>query len=166
MRRFASLCGALCATLVLSACEQDTRSGADTGMATVPAAAPAPAPAAAEMISLAAVAGQWNVRSVPESDTDTAATLYVLNATADTSGWSITFPNREPIPMHVVAVAGDSIVTEAGPFESARRAGVQVRTHAVFRLQNDRLIGTTVARYETTGPDSVLRLRNEGTRTP
>ena len=39
-------------------------------------------------------------------------------ATADTSGWTLTFPNRKPVPVRVVAVDGDSIVTEAGPYES------------------------------------------------
>jgi hypothetical protein len=36
----------------------------------------------------------------------------------------------------------------------------------VYRLEGDRLVGTVVARYETTEADSVLRLASEGTRTP
>ena len=87
-------------------------------------------------------------------------------ATADRSGWSINFPNREPIPVRVVAVEGDSIMTEAGPFESVLRKGVQVSTQVVSRLQDGKLVGTTVARYAVSGPDTVARLRFEGTRAP
>lgn len=167
MRRVARCSPILCAALLLAGCEGAGDRGADTLAAdtgaAAPAAAPMPAPAG---ISLATVAGRWNMRSVPESGTDTSATEYVLEATTSTGGWTITFPNREPIPTRVVAVEGDSIVVEAGPFESARRQGMQVSTHSVFRMQNDRLAGTTVARYVTTGPDSVLRLRSEGTRAP
>jgi hypothetical protein len=65
-----------------------------------------------------------------------------------------------------VTTSGDSIMVESGPFESVRRDGVTVRTNSVFRLEVDRLAGTTVAHYETSEADSVLRLRVEGTRAP
>jgi hypothetical protein len=65
-----------------------------------------------------------------------------------------------------VSTSGDSIIVDAGPFESVRRDGVTVRTRAAYRIEGDRMIGTTVARYETSGADSVLRLRTEGTRAP
>jgi len=44
------------------------------------------------------------------------------------------------------------------------RKGVKVTTHSVFRLQDGKLVGTTVARYTTKGADSVRNLRSEGTR--
>jgi hypothetical protein len=66
--------------------------------------------------------------------------------------------------MHVVAVAGDSIVTKAGPFESVLRKGVKVTVQSVNRLQDGKLVGTTIAHYATSGPDSVRNLRFEGTR--
>lgn len=114
-------------------------------------------------ISLADVAGTWNVRSTVEGDENTMVT-YDMVATADRSGWSLNFPGRPPIPLRVVAVEGDSVVTEAGPFESVLRKGVQVRTRVVGRLQDGKLVGTTVARYAVSGPDTVARLRFEGTR--
>lgn len=124
---------------------------------------PAPVPA----ISLASVAGTWNVVSKPTSGSDTSSTRYVLTATADTTGWSFMFPNRPtPIPMRIVSVDGDSITAEAGPFESSRRKGVQVSTRLVMRMDADRLTGSTRARYQTTGPDSVLTLDIVGTRAP
>jgi hypothetical protein len=162
MRRF-PLLGIACCTLALAACGGGDTEGTDTAMGdTAGMVAPMPAPAA---LSLADVAGRWNMRAVPESG-DTTPTMYVLTATADTTGWTITFPNREPVPTRVVAVAGDSVVTETGPYESARRRGVQVTTQAVFRMMGDSLVGTTVAHYRTTGADSVLRLRSSGTKAP
>ncbi|MDQ3948765.1 MAG: hypothetical protein M3282_00325, partial [Gemmatimonadota bacterium] len=111
------------------------------------------------------VAGRWTVRAVPETG-DTTAVVSQLNASADTAGWTMTLPNRPPVATRVVLVSGDSIVTENGPYESVLRKGVQVRTRSVMRLRDGKLVGNTVARYTTTGPDSVLRLRTEATRTP
>jgi hypothetical protein len=124
-------------------------------------------PAPTATISLADVAGRWNVTSAPESGADTTTTRYVLNAMSDTAGWTITFPNRpQPVAVRVVSVDGDSIMTEAGPFESVRRKGVQVTSRTVFRRDGDRLVGSTRARYASTGADTVLVLRLEGTRAP
>ncbi len=36
---------------------------------------------------------------------------------ADTEGWTFTSPTGGPMAMHVKSMAGDSIVTDAGPFE-------------------------------------------------
>ena len=128
------------------------------------AAAPE-APAAQAPIALADIAGKWSMRSMTESGDSTLVT-YELVAAGDTSGWSLNFPKRKPIPMRVVAVAGDSIVTEAGPFESALRKGVKVSTNSVMRLQDGKLVGMTIAHYATSGADSVRNLRIEGTRAP
>ena len=86
--------------------------------------------------------------------------------TPDKEGWTLNFPNREPIPIRVVAVEGDSVVSEAGPFESVLRKGVQVSTEVVTRLQGGRLVGTVTAHYRVTGADSVAHLAFEGTRAP
>ena len=59
---------------------------------------------------------------------------------------------------------GDSIVADASPYESVLQKGVKVTTHSVFRLQDGKLVGTTVAHYATKGADSVRNLRSEGTR--
>ena len=162
MRR-SHICFALCCCAALvAACGKSDTEAADTAAADTTAAA---APAAPAPLSLSQIAGRWNARSVPETG-DTTPTTFLLNATADTTGWTITFPRRQPIRTRVVAVEGDSIVTETGPYESARRKGVRVTTRVVWRLEGDRLVGSTIARYVTTGPDSVLRLRSEATRAP
>ena len=160
MRRSRSL-GFTCCALLLAACGGGDAEVADTMLADSTAM---PAPAGVTL-ALADVAGRWNMRAVPESG-DTTPTMYVLMATADSSGWSITFPDREPVPTRVVAVGGDSLVLETGPYESARRAGVQTTTTTTLRMVGDSLVGPSVARYQTTGADSVLRLRSSGTRAP
>jgi hypothetical protein len=159
----------LLALAALAGCSSSERRADDTAAAVaVPESAAGSVvatPAAAAPISLAAVAGRWQVRAVPETG-DTTATTYVLTATSDTTGWMMAFPDRPPVPLRVVAVAGDSVVIEAGPYQSVRRKGVQVTTNGVMRMDGDRLVGSTVAHYRTSGPDSVLKLRTEGTRRP
>jgi hypothetical protein len=119
----------------------------------------------AQPISLGDVAGRWTVRAVRETG-DTTPIISQLNASADTSGWTMTLPDRPPTATRVVAVAGDSIVTENGPYESVLRKGVKVTTRSVMRLRDGKLVGYTVARYSTPNADSILRLRTEAIRTP
>jgi hypothetical protein len=78
----------------------------------------------------------------------------------------MTLPGRKPVPVRVVAVAGDSIVTEAGPYESVLRKGVQVSTRNVSRLRDGKLVGRIEARYTAKGGDSVAYRSSEGTRAP
>jgi hypothetical protein len=149
-----------CVVLCVACARADRDTATDT-------AAGATETAASATIALADVAGKWNVTAKPEGGTDTTSTLYVLTATGETTGWTIMFPNRaQPVPVRVVAVEGDSIVTEAGPYESVRRRGVQVTTRNVLRKQGDRLVGSTRARYASTGADTVLVLRTDATRAP
>ena len=148
-----------CIAVALVGCKPAEKP-AETTTAEAPAMDAAPAG-----LSLADMAGTWNVKSKLEGS-DSVVVTYDLVTTADQNGWTLKFPNRDPIPMRVVAVEGDSVVTEAGPFESALRKGVQVSTHVVSRVQDGKLVGTTVARYQVTGPDTVARLTFEGTRAP
>jgi len=152
MRRFAVLC--CCAAAVVGCAKSEPKA---------PAASPTPPPPPA--ISLADLAGKWTVRGMNEAR-DTTLVTYELNATADTSGWTIVFANRQTVPVRVAAVAGDSVVIDAGPYPSVLRRGAQVTTHGVLRLQGGKMVGLTVAHYRTTSPDSVRRIVAEGTRTP
>lgn len=119
--------------------------------------------AAAGTIALADVAGTWEVRTMAMGS-DSVIVTSKLVATGTNEGWMLTLPGRDPAPMRVILVSGDSIVTETGPYESVLRPGVMVTTRQVNRLQGGKLIGTVVARYQTTGADSVVNLRSEGTR--
>jgi hypothetical protein len=170
LRRFPRLlpsccyCGAAALVLGCSGSESRTRTSVETGRAAPPTAADSAAiTVRTRTIALGGIAGRWNMRAIPERG-DTFPTFYVLNATTDTSGWTITFPNRSPIPLRLVAVTGDSVVVEAGPYQSARRKSVQVRTHTVFRRQGEMLIGRVAAHYNQKGPDTLLYLRTEGIR--
>jgi hypothetical protein len=153
MRFFVSLC---CAAVVAGCSKPDAPPAQDT----TAVAAPAPAP-----ISLAEVAGKWTVRTMAENS-DSVLVTSEMTATADTSGWMTMIPGRPAMATRVIEVAGDSITTEFGPFESVLRPGVQVTTRSVMRLRDGKLVGTLIARYPTAGADSVVRLRLEATRAP
>jgi hypothetical protein len=156
MRSFA-MC---CCVIVLAGCAKPEQQAAkDSATASLAAGATA-AP-----ISLATVAGKWAMRTMAATS-DSVLVSYEMVAAGDPSGWTFNFPNRAPVPIRVLATQGDSIVTEAGPYESVLRKGIQVSTHSVMRLQDGKLVGTTVAHYSGGGPDSVLNLRTEGTRAP
>ena len=112
-----------------------------------PPAAPAPAVQAQRAgIKLADVAGRWESRSMVGAK-DSVVVTYTLTATADTKGWTITFPGRDPIPARVVSVGGDSIIIEAGPFASVLRPGQMVTTRTVTHYTGDTGTGTFDAHY-------------------
>jgi hypothetical protein len=159
LRRVAIAC---CTTLVIAGCAKSDQAAKDT---TVAPAAAAPPPAAAPALSMADFAGKWQVRAVPETGKDTTPTNYVLTATADTTGWMIDFPSGVKVPTHV-AVSGDSVLIKTGTFPSQRRKNVKVMTEGSARIQNGKLVGTTIAHYSNAGADSVLRLHIEGTKMP
>jgi hypothetical protein len=144
---------------VLTGCarpEQGTPKGTEESAAVQPATA---------SISLAEVAGKWKVRSTDEAGGNVV--VSGLTATSDTTGWTMEVPNnRKPIPVRVIAVAGDSIVAEAGPFQSALRKGLQVNTRTTYRVQDGKLVGDIEARYRIKGTDSVAHRPLEGTRAP
>lgn len=154
----------ICCVAGVVACAKTDRDAAASDSAAGATETPA---AATPTASLADFAGTWNVLAKPESGSDTSTTRYTLNATADSTGWTITFPGRpQPVAVRIVALQGDSVVTEAGPFQSVRRRNVQVTTRNVLRKEGDRLVGSTRARYASTGADTVLVLRTEATRAP
>jgi predicted lipoprotein len=118
--------------------------------------------AMAPTIALSYVAGVWTMRVMPEIGYSTVLTAE-MNLSADPAGSTITFQGRPPIPMTVRA-DGDSVITDAGPYDSALRANQKVTTHGVFRLVNGELHGMTTAHYQTTGADSVARFRTVATK--
>jgi hypothetical protein len=149
------------AVLTLAACTKE-QPAKDTAAAMAPAA-PEAAPAAPAAISLADVAGKWNMVTIPVSGTDTTPTKVVMTATADTTGWVMTLPSGKLVKHHV-SVSGDSIMMKSEPYASMRRKGKTVVTEGVYRLQGGKLVGTTTAHYANSGADSVLVLKAEGTK--
>jgi hypothetical protein len=141
---------------VLFACSKKETPAADTSAAMAPApAATAPAPMN--------VAGNWSVKVMAEKK-DTVLLTYPLVATNDKTGWKMTLPNREPMELRVVSMDNDSIVVDNGPYSSALRKNVMVTTHSSMHMEGDKLVGITIAHYNTKGADSVVVLRTEGTR--
>lgn len=108
-------------------------------------------------------AGNWTVNVMPEAR-DTVLVTYDMVATNDQSGWTTTLPGRETQTVRIVSISGDSVVSELGPFQSVLRPNEMVTTHTTLRPEGDRLVGTTIARYATTGADSVTVLRVQATR--
>lgn len=149
----------LCAILLVACSKAET--AADTAAAvdtTVPATATEPSP-----ISLDQVAGKWNVRVLSAETGDSTLTSYVLDAKADTAGWTFQFPTGAPIAMNVVSIAGDSIVTSSGPFDSRLQKGVKVHSIVTWRLRDGKLSGNVVSHYDTK-PPTTRNLITEGTR--
>ena len=133
----------------------DTAAAVDT---TTAAASMAPAP-----ISLDQVAGKWNVRELSAETGDSTLTSYVLDAKADTAGWTFKFPTGAPIAMHITSMGGDSVVSEAGPFDSRLQKGVKVHSIVTWRLKDGKLVGAIVSHYDTK-PPTTRNLIADGTR--
>ena len=147
--------------LFVAACAKKEEPAKDTSAAMSPAPAPAPAPA----MALADVAGKWQFASTPMAGKDTSPTKFVLTATADTTGWTMTFPDKQVVPLKV-SVSGDSVQLVSGDFNSQRRKGMKVKTETSLRMQDGKLAGMTTAHYMTKGADSTLQLKSEGTKMP
>ncbi|HEU4587175.1 MAG TPA: hypothetical protein VFS11_00900 [Gemmatimonadales bacterium] len=155
MSRFACCC---CAAILVGCGKSEIQPARDTA-----AAAPT-RPERGAAISPAEIAGKWRLRTTDEAGGNVVESE--LTATADTTRWTLTRPDRKIVPVRVVAIGGDSIVTEAGPYESALRKGVPVLARMVLRLQAGKLVGTTETRYALSGGDSVAHRPTEGTRVP
>jgi hypothetical protein len=108
------------------------------------------------------MAGIFDVKVMPENN-DSVLTTYLLNTT-DTTGWLFAFPEQPPVQMRVIDRKGDTLVAEAGPFESNVRKGVQATSVSRMWLEAGELHGTVDATYAGAAPDSTRRYRIEGTR--
>lgn len=126
------------------------------------AAAAQQPPAKPKAISLADVAGKWKLRATDLNGSNPVE--IVLTATADSSDWLLVGANRPPIHERIIAVAGDSIVAEAGPYESFLLKGVQLRQRDVYRLEGGKLVGRLYGTYALPRGDSTTVRRIEGTR--
>ena len=119
--------------------------------------------AAPAATSLADFAGTWAMRAMTQAG-DSVLIEYEMTATAGTEGWTVTFPERDPLPAHIMEAVGDSVVLHVGPYPSALRDDVSVTTMTVTRIVNGRMVGYFTATYDTEGPDTVLNGLQEGER--
>jgi len=162
MRHVSLVC---CAALLIVACTKNNQAAKDSSAAAAAAAAAPPPPAPTPAVSLADFAGKWQTSATPMAGKDTTPTKYVLTATADTTGWVITYPSGLKVPLQIT-LSGDSVLSKTGMFASQRRKNVKVMTEASFRLQGGKLTGISTAHYQKAGADSVLQFRLEGTKMP
>jgi hypothetical protein len=112
-------------------------------------------------VNLADVAGTWKVRSmVGPKDSVVATSVVVSSASRD--GWVLRLEGRAPIPLRVVAVGGDSVVTEGGPYPSILRKGLTVTVlRNVSHYKAGALTGTFEAHYSS---GDVFRGKTAGAR--
>lgn len=160
MRRL-PLFAIVCCAMTIGACTKESPKVAETAKGEI---TPQAAPVAT--LTFADLAGKWNVNATPEWG-DTLVTHPVINATADSTGWTIVYPpNPKPITASKITLAGDSVVIDWGPYMSGRRKGLKAMSHDVYRLRDGKLTGYSMSHYVGAPPDSVLRLRLEATRAP
>jgi len=102
----------------------------------------------AASVKLADVAGTWTIESAVKTAAgkDTTVTSELVVA-ADGKSLVTNLAGRDPIPTRIVARGGDSLVTEAGPFQSVVRAGQTVTTRETLHFKGDNVSGTIEARY-------------------
>jgi len=107
-------------------------------------------------------AGTWNGKSMIGAK-DSVITTYVLTIAADGKSGTLTYPDHDPIELRVVAMGGDSLVTEAGPYPSILRPGQTVTLlRTVARVKGNNMTGM----YQVTfGNGDVVRGKTQATRT-
>lgn len=124
------------AVAVLAACSKGEQA-ADT-------AAAAPAAAMPMALTRDDVLGTWEATGMP-MDKDTVVVRFTITNTADST--TVVFPSGETVKSAAGTIAGDSVMSMAGPFKSQLRKGLQVSTHMVLRKQGDQLVGLSHSTY-------------------
>jgi len=112
-------------------------------------------------LSLVDLAGTWEGTITP-AGRDSVLANVELHASSDPNGWTVRVTSASDpsmtrlVPATSVVAQGDSVIVEAGPFESMLRPGQQVTTHSVYRLQNGMLMGAHRTTYPASGESIML----------
>ena len=136
MRRPLALCAV--AALVVACAKSEQKPDSTPAAAATPPAAPA--------LTLNDLAGTWESQVMPVGK-DTVLFTATQTNTATMDGWTLKLPNGATPTVKVVALEGDSVVTESGPFPSQLRKGQQVTTHAISRLKDGKFVSIIHAKY-------------------
>lgn len=105
------------------------------------------APAKAKHIEWTDLKGEWTGRSM-RGTSDTVITAITF-AFADNRKVTVAYPNRAPLVGRVLAIGGDSVVVDYGPYPSLTRAGHGVaNVHNVLHISNHRMTGTFLAKFD------------------
>lgn len=137
------------AVLSVAACSKQETPAADSPAMAAAPATPAP-------LTSADLAGTWDGQSMP-MDRDTVLLTFTMTNTPTGEGSTMTFPGGQPIPVRMVSIAGDSAISEAGPFKSQMRSGQNVSVRSVFRLRDGKITGVTRSTYAN-GDSAMFRV--------
>jgi hypothetical protein len=159
-----SCLSALCLSILAAGCAPSSEHRADSAAGAIDTMHPASANAGATSTVLRRIAGTWQMVARPTAGRDSTPTRVRLNATADTSGWTMVL-GGQTVPLHV-KVSGDTVITTSDSYSSVRRKGVMVKTTGTHVIDGDRLVGTTLAHYVVNGADSVRVFTTEAMRVP
>ena len=92
-------------------------------------------------------AGTWNGKTMI-GPKDSVVATYTLTIAADGKSGTMTFPNHDPIQLRIVAMGGDTLITEAGPYPSVLRPGQTVNSlRSVARIKGNTMSGMFQATY-------------------
>jgi len=92
-------------------------------------------------------AGKWNGRAMVGAN-DSVIIIFALTIAPDGKSATMGFFNQDPVPARILAVGGDSMVTEAGPYQSILRPKESVTSlRAVAHFKGDTMWGTFEAVY-------------------
>lgn len=145
----------ICAVILTACAKKEETPAVDTTAMAAPT--PTPPPPAAVALTNADMAGTWTGDVMPMGK-DTVLTTVTLSATATNDGWTLSLPNGAKPAVKVVAIAGDSVVTETAGFKSAVRKGQNVKMmHQVFHMADGKLTGWNHVTY-TNGDTVTLRM--------
>jgi hypothetical protein len=88
-----------------------------------------------------------------------------MHATSTESGWTIDLEGRPGVVVHP-SIVGDSLVTTTEPYESVLRAGVTVTVRSAAVVQDNMMVGTVEATYQTPGGQEKVPGTFRSTRPP
>ena len=95
------------------------------------------------------LAGVWDAKTMA-GPKDSVVMTEVMTMTADGKGWTMWGAGRtDAVPVRVLSMAGDSVVTEDGPFPSALRTGQMVTVRTIAHFKGDSMWGTALATYSS-----------------
>lgn len=100
----------------------------------------------AKAITWADLAGDWESKLMTGPRDSVIATM-VTTFSADKKVW-IRFPGREPVAGRLVAMAGDSVIVDAGPYPSITRSGRMATVRTVMHIGNHKSWGMTHAVFD------------------
>jgi hypothetical protein len=93
---------------------------------------------------------------------DSVLIIFALTIAADGKSATMGFFNQAPVPARTIAVGGDSMVTEAGPYKGILRPWESVRSlRSVAHFKGDTMRGTFEAVY---AKGDTVKGRTEATR--